>query len=59
MIVSEKVDMRRCAATSFISGKKFIITQKMKKLIINADDLGAEEGRNSGIFEAVRAGAVK
>jgi predicted glycoside hydrolase/deacetylase ChbG (UPF0249 family) len=42
-----------------ISGKKFIITQKMKKLIINADDLGAEEGRNSGIFEAVRAGAVK
>jgi predicted glycoside hydrolase/deacetylase ChbG (UPF0249 family) len=31
----------------------------MRKLIVNADDLGADEGRNSGILEAVRAGAVK
>ncbi len=31
----------------------------MKKLIINADDLGADEGRNGGILEAVAAGAVK
>jgi len=31
----------------------------MKKLIINADDLGADEGRNAGILEAVRAGVVK
>lgn len=30
----------------------------MKKLIINADDLGADAGRNQGIFEAVRAGVV-
>jgi predicted glycoside hydrolase/deacetylase ChbG (UPF0249 family) len=31
----------------------------MKNLIINADDLGADEGRNAGILEAVEAGAVK
>lgn len=31
----------------------------MKKLIVNADDLGADEGRNSGILEAIQAGAVK
>ncbi len=31
----------------------------MKKLIVNADDLGADEGRNAGILEAVRAGAAK
>lgn len=30
----------------------------MKRLIINADDLGADEGRNTGIFEAMRAGVV-
>jgi len=30
----------------------------MKKLIINADDLGADEGRNQGIFEAIHAGRV-
>ena len=30
----------------------------MKRLIINADDLGADEGRNAGIFEALRAGIV-
>lgn len=30
----------------------------MRRLIINADDLGADEGRNKGIFEAVRAGVV-
>ncbi len=30
----------------------------MKRLIINADDLGADEGRNEGIFEAIRAGVV-
>ncbi len=30
----------------------------MKRLIINADDLGADEGRNEGIFEAIRAGMV-
>jgi predicted glycoside hydrolase/deacetylase ChbG (UPF0249 family) len=30
----------------------------MKRLIINADDLGADEGRNEGIFEAMRAGMV-
>lgn len=31
----------------------------MKNLIVNADDLGADEGRNAGILEAVAAGAVK
>ena len=31
----------------------------MKKLIVNADDLGADEGRNAGIREAVQAEAVK
>ena len=30
----------------------------MKRLIVNADDLGADEARNAGIFEAVEAGAV-
>jgi predicted glycoside hydrolase/deacetylase ChbG (UPF0249 family) len=30
----------------------------VKRLIINADDLGADEGRNNGIFEALRAGVV-
>lgn len=30
----------------------------MKRLIINADDLGADEARNEGIFEAIRAGVV-
>lgn len=30
----------------------------MRKLIVNADDLGADEARNGGIFEAVRAGVV-
>jgi chitin disaccharide deacetylase len=30
----------------------------VKRLIINADDLGADEGRNAGIFEALRAGVV-
>ena len=30
----------------------------MKRLIVNADDLGADEGRNEGIFEAMRAGVV-
>ena len=30
----------------------------MKQLIVNADDLGADEARNSGIFDAIRAGAV-
>lgn len=30
----------------------------MKKVIINADDLGADEGRNKGIIEAARAGTV-
>jgi predicted glycoside hydrolase/deacetylase ChbG (UPF0249 family) len=30
----------------------------MKRLIINADDLGADEARNEGIFEAIRAGLV-
>jgi chitin disaccharide deacetylase len=30
----------------------------MKRLIINADDLGADEGRNDGILEAIRAGMV-
>lgn len=30
----------------------------MKRLIINADDLGVDEGRNNGIFEALRAGVV-
>lgn len=29
-----------------------------KRLIINADDLGADEGRNTGIFEAIQAGMV-
>jgi len=28
----------------------------VKRLIINADDLGADEGRNAGIFEVLRAG---
>ena len=31
----------------------------MKKLIVNADDLGADEGRNAGILEAIEGGAVK
>jgi chitin disaccharide deacetylase len=30
----------------------------MKRLIINADDLGADESRNDGIFEAIAADAV-
>lgn len=30
----------------------------MKKLIINADDLGADEARNAGIFEGIQAGTV-
>ena len=30
----------------------------MKSLIINADDLGADEARNRGIFEAITAGRV-
>ena len=30
----------------------------MKRLIINADDLGADEARNAGIFEAIREGMV-
>ncbi len=30
----------------------------MKLLIVNADDLGADESRNAGIFEAVEAGVV-
>jgi len=30
----------------------------VKRLIINADDLGADVARNEGIFEAIRAGVV-
>ena len=30
----------------------------MKRLIINADDLGADEARNTGIFEGIQAGTV-
>ena len=30
----------------------------MKQLIVNADDLGADEARNAGIFEAIEAGSV-
>jgi chitin disaccharide deacetylase len=30
----------------------------MKRLVINADDLGADEARNEGIFEAIKAGVV-
>lgn len=30
----------------------------MKRLIINADDLGADQGRNAGIFEAIETGVV-
>ena len=30
----------------------------MKRLIINADDLGADEARNAGIFEGIQAGTV-
>jgi len=30
----------------------------MKRLIINADDLGADEARNVGIFEAIESGVV-
>jgi chitin disaccharide deacetylase len=30
----------------------------MKRLIVNADDLGADEARNAGIFEAIAAGVV-
>lgn len=30
----------------------------MRRLIINADDLGADVARNEGIFEAIRAGVV-
>lgn len=32
--------------------------ETMKRLIVNADDLGADSGRNAGIFEAIDAGAV-
>jgi hypothetical protein len=30
----------------------------MRQLIVNADDLGADEARNAGIFEAIRGGSV-
>jgi predicted glycoside hydrolase/deacetylase ChbG (UPF0249 family) len=30
----------------------------MKRLIINADDLGADEARNAGIFEGIQVGVV-
>jgi chitin disaccharide deacetylase len=30
----------------------------MKRLIVNADDLGADRGRNAGIFEAIDRGVV-
>ncbi len=30
----------------------------MRRLIVNADDLGADQARNEGIFEAIRAGIV-
>jgi len=30
----------------------------MRQLIVNADDLGADEARNAGIFEAIREGSV-
>lgn len=30
----------------------------MKQLVVNADDLGADEERNAGIFDAVEAGSV-
>jgi predicted glycoside hydrolase/deacetylase ChbG (UPF0249 family) len=30
----------------------------VKRLIVNADDLGADEARNAGIFEAIREGSV-
>lgn len=30
----------------------------MKRLIVNADDLGADEARNRGIFEAIEAGRI-
>jgi predicted glycoside hydrolase/deacetylase ChbG (UPF0249 family) len=30
----------------------------MKRLIINADDLGADEARNAGIFDGIQAGTV-
>ncbi len=30
----------------------------MRRLIINADDLGADHARNEGIFEAIEAGVV-
>jgi len=30
----------------------------LKRLIINADDLGADQSRNAGIFEAIEAGSV-
>jgi predicted glycoside hydrolase/deacetylase ChbG (UPF0249 family) len=30
----------------------------MRRLVVNADDLGADEGRNQGIFEAIERGAV-
>jgi predicted glycoside hydrolase/deacetylase ChbG (UPF0249 family) len=30
----------------------------MKRLIVNADDAGADEARNAGIFEAIEAGTV-
>jgi len=30
--------------------------QTMKKLIVNADDLGADEGRNAAFSKAIEAG---
>ena len=32
---------------------------KGKSLIVNADDLGADRGRNEGILEGVRKGIIK
>lgn len=41
---------------SLYSCRRSTLTEK--KLIINADDLGADEARNAGIFEAIQAGIV-
>lgn len=32
--------------------------RKMKGLIVNADDLGADQARNEGIFDAIRGGCI-
>ena len=49
------MERKLCVSESSVRGNA---VSSCKRLIINADDLGADEGRNEGIFEAIEAGAV-